>query len=61
MVERRSRQHSAAYFENSHGVYVQDSFRVTPRLTFNYGVRWDYFGVVKRRTTCSTASTRRRR
>jgi hypothetical protein len=33
--------------ENSHGVYVQDSYRLTPRLTFNLGLRWDYFGVVK--------------
>jgi len=33
-------------FENSHGLYIQDSFRFTPRLTFNYGMRWDYFGVV---------------
>jgi Carboxypeptidase regulatory-like domain/TonB-dependent Receptor Plug Domain len=33
-------------FENSHGFYIQDSFRWTPRFTVNYGVRWDYFGVV---------------
>jgi len=33
-------------FENSFGFYVQDSFRATQRLTFNYGLRWDYFGVV---------------
>jgi hypothetical protein len=33
-------------FENSHGFYVQDSFRWTPRLTLNLGLRWDYFGVV---------------
>jgi outer membrane receptor protein involved in Fe transport len=33
-------------FENSHGFYVQDSFRWTPRLTLNLGMRWDYFGVV---------------
>jgi len=33
-------------FENSHGFYIQDSFRLTPRLTLNYGLRWDYFGVV---------------
>jgi len=32
--------------ENNYGFYVQDSYRVTPRLTFNYGLRWDYFGVV---------------
>jgi len=33
-------------FQNNHGFFVQDSFRVTPRLTLNYGLRWDYFGVV---------------
>jgi outer membrane receptor protein involved in Fe transport len=33
-------------FENNYGFYLQDSFRVTPRLTLNYGLRWDYFGVV---------------
>ena len=33
-------------FENSHGFYVQDSFRWTPKLTVNLGLRWDYFGVV---------------
>jgi hypothetical protein len=27
-------------------LYLQDSFRMTPRLTLNFGVRWDYFGVV---------------
>ena len=32
--------------ENNHGLYIQDEFRMTPRLTFNYGIRWDYFGVV---------------
>lgn len=34
-------------FENNFGFYVQDSFRATSRLTFNYGLRWDYFGVVR--------------
>src|SRR6266853_1095328 len=34
-------------FENNFGFYVQDSYRVTPRLTLNYGLRWDYFGVVQ--------------
>jgi outer membrane receptor protein involved in Fe transport len=33
-------------FENSFGFYFQDSYRVTPRVTFNYGLRYDYFGVM---------------
>ena len=33
-------------FENSFGFYAQDGFRLTPHLTLNYGLRWDYFGVV---------------
>jgi len=33
-------------FENSFGLYAQDSFRLNPRLTLNYGLRFDYFGVV---------------
>ncbi len=37
-----SRRHT---FQNSHGFYVQDEFRWTRRLTLNYGLRWDYFGV----------------
>jgi hypothetical protein len=38
-----SQRHS---YENSHGLYVQDSFRWNSRLTLTYGLRWDYFGVV---------------
>ena len=33
-------------FQNNHALYLQDSFRYTRRLTVNYGVRWDYFGVL---------------
>jgi hypothetical protein len=33
-------------FENNYGLYFQDSFRASPRVTFNYGLRWDYAGVV---------------
>jgi len=33
-------------FENNHGFYIQDSFRMNSQLTLNFGVRWDYFGVV---------------
>ena len=32
--------------ENSYGFYVQDSFRATTHLTFNYGLRYDFFGVI---------------
>ncbi len=41
-IQGNSRRHT---FQNSHGLFVQDSFRATPRLTLNYGLRWDYFGV----------------
>ena len=34
-------------YENNFGFYAQDSYRVTPRLTLNYGLRWDYNGVVQ--------------
>jgi hypothetical protein len=33
-------------FENSYGLYFQDTFHILPRLSLNYGLRWDYFGVV---------------
>ncbi|HTS36126.1 MAG TPA: TonB-dependent receptor [Candidatus Solibacter sp.] len=32
-------------FQNSHAFFLQDEFRLNSRLTLNYGVRWDYFGV----------------
>jgi hypothetical protein len=38
-----STRHTA---ENGLGLYLQDSFRATSRLTLNYGLRWDYYGVV---------------
>ncbi len=33
-------------YENDEGLYFQDSYRVLPRVTLNYGVRWDNFGVI---------------
>ena len=34
---------SPAFYERSNyvGIFAQDSWRVTPRLTLNYGLRWD--------------------
>ncbi|HVS83352.1 MAG TPA: TonB-dependent receptor [Pyrinomonadaceae bacterium] len=33
-------------FQNNHSLYLQDSFHVFPHVTLNYGVRWEYFGVI---------------
>ncbi len=32
------------YRANEVGAYIQDDWRVSPRLTVNLGVRWEYFG-----------------
>jgi outer membrane receptor protein involved in Fe transport len=44
-------------FENNFGFYFQDSYRITPRLTFNYGLRWDYFGVIQEKNNLLSNST----
>ena len=47
IAQGNTRRHTV---ENNHGFYIQDSFRWTPRLTINYGLRWDYFGVPSERS-----------
>jgi hypothetical protein len=32
--------------ENNFGLYAQDSYRLTSHFTLNYGLRWDYMGVI---------------
>jgi hypothetical protein len=32
--------------QNNHSFYVQDNYRLTRKLTLNYGLRWDYYGVI---------------
>ena len=43
--------------ENSYGFYAQDSFRATSHLTLNYGLRYDYFGVVGEKNNLLSAIT----
>ena len=33
-------------YQNNFAFYLQDNFRLTHRLTLNYGLRWDYYGVI---------------
>lgn len=33
-------------YENNHGTYIQDAYRIYPKLTLNMGLRWDYYGVI---------------
>ena len=33
-------------FENNFGFYAQDNYQIRRGLTLNYGLRWDYFGVI---------------
>jgi len=32
--------------QNNYGFYLQDGYRLTHKVTINYGLRWDYYGVI---------------
>jgi hypothetical protein len=34
-----------SYRYNDFAIYLQDSYRFTPKLTLNYGLRWEHYGV----------------
>ena len=34
-----------SYRYNDFAIYAQDSYRFTPKLTLNYGLRWEHYGV----------------
>ena len=44
-------------YENSEALFFQDTFRLNPRLTINYGLRWDYFGIVKEKNNLFSDAT----
>jgi hypothetical protein len=33
-------------YQNGGGAYLLDSWHLSSKITFNYGLRWDYFGVI---------------
>ena len=33
-------------FQNNHAFYAQDSFQASRNVTVNWGMRWDYYGVI---------------
>ena len=36
-------------YQNGFGFYFQDAYHVTPHVVVNYGLRWDYYGIVAER------------
>jgi hypothetical protein len=44
-------------FENNYGLYIQDTYHIVPRLVLNYGIRWDYLGIVGEKNNLLSAIT----
>lgn len=36
-------------YQNGFGFYYQDAYHIAPHVVFNYGLRWDYYGIVAER------------
>ena len=34
------------YYVNAGSLFAQDTFKITPKLSLDYGVRWEYFGPI---------------
>jgi hypothetical protein len=43
--ERSNPIYNEAYVSHEAGLFAQDSFKLTPKLTLDYGLRWDYYGL----------------
>ncbi len=41
--------HNVDYFRQSYGFYIQDDWKVTPKLTLNLGLRYEFFSTIKER------------
>jgi len=48
LIQNRIRSTGGTFDVKSNAVYAQDSWSITPELTFNFGVRWESYENMKR-------------